>query len=373
MKYTFPNYDKSLLSLVSSIENYYGIKNERKSLKIVDDELKKDYKNIIVVLYDGFGYNILNKNKDITPFLNDNLKDKLSSVFPPTTTAATTSVMNGLSPFEHGWLGWDMYMKKYDSVVTLFLNVEKESKTEIKDYPGSFNILKTDYITDKISKIDGCLGSYVSPFGDITYTDIDDMNKKIIEITKNKKKNYIYAYYEDPDHTMHDYGTDSIEAKKKFSLIDKKFKELCDNVSDSLIIMIADHGHINIRKWITLTDYPNIINMLEGTTGIDSRACSFRLKEGMEKEFEINIRKIIKDDFILMTKSEVIKNKIFGDGLESPFFKDGIGDYIAIAVSDKAIRYSDNHEAFKSNHAGITEDEVYVPLVMVKKEQNNEY
>lgn len=367
MKYNFPNYDKSLLSLVSSIENHYGIENKRKSLKIVDDELKKDYKNIIVILYDGFGYNILNKNKDITPFLNKNLKDRLSSVFPPTTTAATTSVMNGLSPFEHGWLGWDMYMKKYDSVITLFLNVEKESKTEIKDYPGSFNILKTDYITDKISKIDGCLGSYVSPFGDITYTDIDDMNKKIIEITKNKKKNYIYAYYEDPDHTMHDYGTDSIEAKKKFSLIDKKFKELCDNVSDSLIIMIADHGHINIRKWITLTDYPNIINMLKGTTGIDSRACSFKVKEGMEKEFEINIREIIKDDFILMTKSEVIKNKIFGDGLESPFFKDGIGDYIAIAVSDKAIRYSDNHEAFKSNHAGITEDEVYVPLVMVKK------
>lgn len=26
MKYNFPNYDKSLLSLVSSIENHYGIK-----------------------------------------------------------------------------------------------------------------------------------------------------------------------------------------------------------------------------------------------------------------------------------------------------------------------------------------------------------
>ena len=39
----------------------------------------------------------------------------------------------------------------------------------------------------------------------------------------------------------------------------------------------------------------------------------------------------------------------------------------AIATGNKSIRYSDKHEMFKSNHSGITEDEVYVPLVIVKK------
>ncbi len=367
MKCVYPNYDNSLLSLISSIENYYGIKNNRKTLKIVDEQLKNDYKNIIVVLYDGFGYNILKKNKDITPFLNENLKCRISSVFPPTTTAATTSVITGLSPVEHGWLGWDMYMKKYDSVVTLFLNCEKESGEKIKDYPGTKNILKVVSAMKKISKIDGHLGSCVSPYGNVPYKDIDEMNDKIVEITKNDKKNYIYAYYDEPDGTMHDYGTDSIEAKEKFKLIDEKFKQLCKRIDDSLIIMIADHGHINIKNWITLTDYPDIIELLKGTTGIDSRASSFRVKDGKEKEFEGAIKKVIKDDFLLLSSEEIIKNKIFGDGIENPLFKDGIGDYIAVAINDKAIRYSDNHETFKSAHAGITEDEVYVPLVMVSK------
>lgn len=367
LKHDFPNYDNSLLSLISSIENYYGIKNNRKTLKMVDRELKNNYKNIIVVLYDGFGYNILKKNYNITPFLNKNLKCKISSVFPPTTTAATTSVLTGLSPLEHGWLGWDMYIKKYDSVVTLFLNHEKESGEIIKDYPGTKNILKTIKITEKVSSIDGCLGSFVSPFGNVVYKDIDDMNDKIVEITKNNKKNYIYVYYNDPDETMHDYGTDSVEAKEKFKLIDEKFKQLCDRLDDSLVIMIADHGHINIKQWITLTDYPNIINLLKGTTGIDSRASSFRIKDGKEKEFEKEIKNIIKDDFLLLNRQEIIDNKIFGDGEENSLFKDGIGDYIAIAIKDKAIRYSDKHSEFKSAHAGITEDEVYVPLVMVGK------
>ena len=367
MKYIYPDYDNSLLSLISSIENYYGIENKRKTLKMVDEALKNDYKNIIVVLYDGFGYNILKKNKDITPFLNKNLKCNISSVFPPTTTAATTSVITGLSPVEHGWLGWDMYMKKYDSVVTLFLNCEKESGAKIEDYPGTKNILKTVSVMKKISKIDGCLGSGVSPFGSVSYKDIDEMNDNIVEITKNDKKNYIYAYYDDPDGIMHEYGTDSTYAKEKFKLIDKKFEELCNRVNDSLVIMIADHGHINISDWITLTDYPSIINLLKGTTGIDSRAASFRLKEGKEKEFEKEIKKVIKDDFLLLNKEEIIQNKVFGDGIENQLFKDGIGDYMAIAISDKAIRYSDKHGKFKSSHAGITEDEVYVPLVMVNK------
>lgn len=367
MKYMYPDYDNSLLSLISSIENYYGIENKRKTLKIVDETLKNDYKNIIIVLYDGFGYNILKRNKDITPFLNKNLKCKISSVFPPTTTAATTSVITGLSPLEHGWLGWDMYMKKYDSVVTLFLNREKESGLEIKDYPGTKNILKTTSIIEKISNIDGCLGSYVSPFGNTAYKDIDEMNDKIIEVTKNNKKNCVYAYYEDPDGTMHEYGTDSIFAKEKFKLIDEKLKDLCEKIDDSLVIMIADHGHINIKEWITLTDYPNIINLLKGTTGIDSRASSFRVKEGKEKEFEKEIKKITKDDFLFLDKEEIIKSKIFGTGIENSLFKDGIGDYMAIATNDKAIRYSDKHSKFKSAHAGITEDEVYVPLVMVSK------
>lgn len=68
MKYKFPEYDKSLLSLISSIENYYGIKNDRKPLKIIDDELKNNYKNIIVMLYDGFGYNILKTIKILLLF-----------------------------------------------------------------------------------------------------------------------------------------------------------------------------------------------------------------------------------------------------------------------------------------------------------------
>ena len=73
---------------------------------------------------------------------------------------------------------------------------------------------------------------------------------------------------------------------------------------------------------------------------------------------------MLKEDFIILSKNEVIDKKLFGSGKENKYFNDALGDYIALAVSDKAIRYNTNSKIKKSNHSGITEDEMYVPLVI---------
>ena len=61
---------------------------------------------------------------------------------------------------------------------------------------------------------------------------------------------------------------------------------------------------------------------------------------------------------------DVIESKLFGDGLENEIFKDALGDYLAIAKTDKTLLYTGN-EILKSHHAGYTDDEVLVPLIVV--------
>ena len=62
--------------------------------------------------------------------------------------------------------------------------------------------------------------------------------------------------------------------------------------------------------------------------------------------------------------SDVIDSKLFGDGVENPIFKDALGDYLAIAKTDKTILYGGS-VFLKSQHAGYTDDEIYVPLILV--------
>ena len=56
-----PDYDRSILSISSSIMKNYGIESEYKSLIELDDILKNNYKNVIFLILDGLGTEILKK------------------------------------------------------------------------------------------------------------------------------------------------------------------------------------------------------------------------------------------------------------------------------------------------------------------------
>ena len=45
-----PNYDKSILSTISSILKYYGIDNGHKTLSSLDDKLNKKYRNVVLLI-----------------------------------------------------------------------------------------------------------------------------------------------------------------------------------------------------------------------------------------------------------------------------------------------------------------------------------
>ena len=52
----YPDYDNSILSVISSILKYYGYDNGHKTLEVLDKKLQKDYDNILLMLFDGMGY-----------------------------------------------------------------------------------------------------------------------------------------------------------------------------------------------------------------------------------------------------------------------------------------------------------------------------
>ena len=56
--------------------------------------------------------------------------------------AARTTIESGLTPIEHGWLGWDMYFKKFDNVITLTKNYVAATKEKITDYHIARTLLK---------------------------------------------------------------------------------------------------------------------------------------------------------------------------------------------------------------------------------------
>ena len=373
MKIIYPDYEKCLTNLTNSILKYFDITPYHKTLKELDKVLEEsNYDNIILLIYDGMGSNILSRNLNENSFLRKHKIEDIKVIFPPTTTASTTTLLSGLNPCEHGWLGWDLYFKCLDETVTMFLNTKKDTDILVSEENMAQKHFSYKSIIDLINE--KYKAFKLMPFGDNAYNDLADLNNKVINLCKEKGKKFIYAYYDEPDHTTHNEGTNSNITVKLYEEIDKSTKELYEKIKDTntLVIVTADHGHIN-SKDITLSDYKDIFNLLKHDISIEGRACAFFIKEGKSQEFEQLFNKYFKDDFILYTKEEVIKNKLFGSGRENKYFKDSLGDYLAVAITNKYFRYNENSVKLTSMHAGITEDEILVPLIIIGKEDKMNY
>lgn len=361
------NYNECLTNLACSIRKYFGLEYKHNTLDYIDKILEeKQPKNVVVMLYDGMGSRILDRVLPKDSFFNANRYKEITTVFPATTTAATTSIRTGLNPVEHGWLGWNVYLKPFNKIITLFRNTEKETEEIVQDYiDHGKEYLVPNSIVDDIN----AAGTYKAyehfPFGPNPYSGLDDMLSRVEQECKEDGKKYIYAYDPEPDHTMHENGADSAIVKELIEERNKKTQELVDKLEDTVVIIVADHGHLLVDR-VQLTDYPEITSLLERNTFLEPRATAFKVIPGKEKEFVENFNKHFGEDFKLYPKQEVIDSKLFGDGEENPIYRDALGDYLAVAYGTRALLMPGDEDLI-SMHAGYADDEIYVPLIVVEK------
>lgn len=361
------NYNECLTNLACSIRKYFGLEYRHNTLKYIDDILvEKNPENVILILFDGMGSKILKRTLNESDFFIKNMCKEITSVFPTTTTAATTSVLTGLDPVEHGYLGWNMYVKPIDKTITLFLNTEKGKDEICEEFIQVKSKLQTKDIIDEINDNKGMSALKLMPFGTNKYRNLDEMVELIEKETNKEGKKFIYAYDDEPDSSMHDFGADSEKVKNLIIERNNKIENLCKKLKNSLVIVVADHGQIEVDN-IFLEDYPKIYKTLERTTSIENRAVSFKIKNGSKKQFVEQFNKEFGKYFKLFTKKEVIDKNFFGNGIPNELFDEALGDYIAIASSsNKALLTKDSSPLF-SMHGGNNDDEVFIPLIVIDK------
>lgn len=364
----YPDYDKSILSVVSSILKYYGYNNGHKSLEILDKKLEKRYKNIVLMIFDGMGVSSLKKHLRDTDFLMQHYEGEISSVCPSTTGCAIPTIESGKTPIEHCWLGWDMYFKEYDSNITLFTNKYQDSNEEVADCNAAQKYMGYDNIFDIIERVtDGVVDAHdISKYSDtdeFVYS-CEEMLQRVSKIAENDRQDFIYTYLEEPDSVMHALGVDHEYVKENIRYINSLICELSSILDNSLIIVMADHGLVD-AKALYLEDYPKIQEMLVRRPSLETRAVNFFVKNEYKDEFKKEFNKHFKDDFILMSKEEVLEKELFGKGEKNPRIDEVVGDYIAFAIRDKALEWEKGGFIMEARHAGLTQEEMEVPLIVI--------
>lgn len=357
-----PDYNNSLLNLSCSILNHYGIASDHSTLPAADELLAKNYKHVVVILLDGMGINVLEKNLYYKDFLRRNLLTEYSSVFPPTTTAATTAFLSGKTPVQHGWLGWDVYFEKEDKTVTCFTNTIQDSTENAADYNVVRKYFPYETIADKINKKGTAKAKLIFPFGPEPHSELDDWCNAIKNECKQNEKTFTYAYWENPDHLLHKYGSKSTEVSKCMQELNEKLTYLCQSCKETLFFITADHGHIDVMNHDLYKETPKLADMLIRKPCIEPRAVSFYVKPEYIEEFPKEFNDHFGESYVLYTKEEAFQNQIFGPGFAHENLT-GVGDYVAVAYKADTIAWNEKGMKFKSHHAGMSKQEMKIPLI----------
>ncbi|MHB8129224.1 MAG: alkaline phosphatase family protein [Mobilitalea sp.] len=362
----YPDYENSILSLINSIEKYFGVENAHPTLEIVDTILKNKYRNVVVMVFDAMGSRNLQDILSEDSFLRVHMLKEISSVFPPTTTAATTTLESGLSPSEHAWLGWSLHFLEVNENVNIFINTNDAGQS-VADYHVAGRYLPYKSVVAKINEVSNARAESISQFGTYHTESFEEIIESVETLCREDGRHYLYTYWNEPDTSMHSKGVTSHEAVAWVERINTEIEELSTKLQDTVLFIIADHGHIDGKnKYIG--DYPDIVDTLRWLPSIEPRTLAFYVKENREQEFHDVFLKHFKDDFMLLSKQDVLKMTLFGTGKTHPRFEEFIGDYLAVAISDVSIFNSkEEAEKFVGVHAGMTEIEMMVPLIVVER------
>ena len=390
MNIVYPDYKNSIVNLVSSILETYDVKTDHPPLKQLDTKTLKTKKNIILYILDGFGMNLLNKFATSSKFLNKNLISPITSVFPSTTSAAITSIISGKTPWEHGAIGWTLYFKEFAKNIDYLPNwdsitykTQNAKKYNIIDYIGADNIfnkisntahdIQQFYLTHKeLSQSSNILRNSgtaeIIPYQDSKHL-YKTLNKLILK--SNSTRKLIFVYSSSPDNIEHHHGVYADEVEKFIQETDSALEKLSLQLkgTDTTILISADHGLIDVDKYFYVNEDVKLFDSMIMPTFPEPRFISFFVKKHKMKQFEEAFQKY-EDKFLLFERDEFLKHKFLGNGKMHPKIDDFIGDYMAIAISDSAMKsiYMQNgkwKKEFYAHHAGLTEDEMLVPLIKI--------
>jgi len=314
-------------------------------------------KNRVVMILDGMGVAIVKKLLDKNGFFTRHLTDIESAIIPATTVAATTAYRTGKMPWETGFIGWSQYFSETDEVIEVFRNTNYYTG-EVSKMPTHTNVLPCKTVVEQINAKGGRAFEIMPAFVPGGAETFEEWLKQIVDICNRETDAYIYAYWTEPDATLHELGENDDNVKQLLHEMEQKTEKALNKIKNKTEVLItADHGH-RLLTPLFLTDYPDIEQCLLHPISVESRAVSLFVKPSMISEFPDVFNKRFGKWFKLVTKQEFENNYLYA--LTPVRF---IGDFVALATAGYGLYQNRDVKYHISTHAGFTKEELEIPII----------
>ena len=320
---------------------------------------------VVLVVLDGLGWKQLAERQELTPNLSSLVGGPITTVAPSTTATALTSIATGLTPAEHGVLGYRMLMR---GSVTNMLRWATDAGTRRHDVPPrefqparAFCGQRVPYVTSQ--ELIGSSFSDAHLYGGIPhgYRALSSLPVVVAELVAGGAS-FVHAYYPGIDKIAHERGFGEFY-DAELAAADHMVGDLLQRLpSNAVVVVTADHGQVEVGDRLV---YPSdeLLRLVELQSG-EGRMRWFHSRPGAEAELLDAAREEFGHIAWVKRRSEVIDEGWFGPRFPKPMMA-RLGDVVVAPFEPVSLFEAADTGPFEliCRHGSLTEEEMLVPLI----------
>jgi hypothetical protein len=338
--------------------------------------------HLVFVLLDGLGINVARRLPG-SSFISSHIHRKLAATFPSTTACALTAVATAEYPTRHGVVGWFVYLSRLELTATVLPFQERFSReplvqrgirpSDVLPLMPVAPRMKRKVITFTPAAIADTPYNNWSRGGTEGrgYLSIPQAVEQIIAAVRQATEpSYIHLYLPEIDTICHKFGVENPMIIPEVLKIDDQLRHLAQGIEGrARLIVTADHGLIDVpegRQALLLQGDPLLELLVVPPTG-DARMPIFHVREQKHEAFLRQARERFGDRMIFLPTAEAERMELYGPGM-SEISRRRLGDFIGIAFEPATLAFHPDtkppRHLFKAVHAGLSHDEMWVPLAL---------
>ena len=317
---------------------------------------------VVLLVIDGLGWNQLMSRRHLTPTLSAMDGVAISSVAPSTTATALTSITTGLTPGEHGIVGYRMWMAGEVLNVLRWSVNGNDARSRIA--PAStqptpaFMGLRSPVVARTEFVSSGFTAAHLadSPYRGWRMPSV--LITETVALLRAGEK-FVYAYYDGIDKVAHEYGLGA-HYDTELCCVDALVATLVRSVpSGAAVVVTADHGQVDVGRSIVPLS-TDVAVLVTGQSG-EGR---FRWLHTRSKDLAAVAKLAHGHDAWVVTKEQVIDEGWFGPTV-SAAARARLGDVALVARNPVSFHDGADSGPFElvARHCSLTSDEMLVPML----------
>lgn len=325
----------------------------------------------VVFLVDGLGQRLLERYAHAAPYLSEIATTPGTAGVPSTTATSLTSLGTGLTPGQHGLVGFMARVPGTDKLLNHLFWDQDVDPVEWQPHSTAFDRLAAAgvHVTAVNRRAFADSGLTRSGHRGAEFVGADDASERLTGVlaAAGRSPSLTYVYDGDLDHTGHKHGVASTEWLQELSAIDEAAERMRESLPDSVrLVVVADHGMVDSPQE-SRVDVDEDLELRNGVLlmGGEARFRHLYCRPGAVPDVMHTWQDLLGDRARVLSRDDVIERGWFGP-VESRV-RARLGDVMVACHGDTAV-VSTRDFAYENTlvglHGSLTPDEMSIPIII---------